>query len=973
MYAEILPNVAGLKTPFHYRVPHALEMRLRVGHLVRISFGKQIAQGIVVSLDSDPPAYLTKFKSIQELVDSDPVLNDQQLELAYWLSRRYFTSPIDCIRLMLPTGLSQRADLHYELLDERFSPQTDAQRRIVQLLLVRGAMLGSQLARALTGRNWRPVIERMVQTGAVRKTPKLAQPAVRPKRVRTVRLTTLRDRVLAGKDELSGRSIPADILQYLVALWPGDPALDSLLQFVDCQRNNLQTLRRRGWLTIVSKERQVFKVASDDELRIWLEKRAIVAPRQAEVVRALLRSGDHLDLKTMRQVSTRVLTSLEAQGVLRISIDAERVQLRINPAQSVVEIDKLRKRDAKIRVIEFLESQNGTAVDVARVYEQCGAKLADLTALWDRGLVVLSETEIVRDSLAHLDFVESGPLVLVEGQREVWRELQKAFDQSKPKPVLLHGVTGSGKTEIYLRAVAAALERGKQALVLVPEIALTPQTVRRFFARFPGRVGLLHSQLSDGERYDTWRRARSGELDVVVGVRSALFAPLPRIGFIAVDEEHEEAYRQDPPVQPPYYNARDVAVEYAYRLGAVCILGSATPDLVSVKRAERGEYDLLSLPKRIMGHGERISGQSGRLRVPSKYRPTSGGNLPAQFINLPPVHVVDMRHELRAGNRTMFSRLLQDALAEVLAQKQQAILFLNRRGHATYVFCRDCGHTLECLRCSIPLTYHRTPNAMICHHCNAQTSVVRQCPQCGGGRIKHFGVGTEAVQAEIERRFPAARTLRWDRDVTRRRGAHEDILRSFSDGEADVLVGTQMIAKGLDLPLVTLVGAISCDVGLALPDYRASERTFQVLTQVSGRAGRGLLGGQAILQTYMPDHHAIRAAASHDYAAFYEHEIRLREQLGYPPFGKLVRFVGSARSLPRIELEAKELAKKLEKLMRVENASSTDIIGPAPCFFRIIARKHRWQIILRGPNPSALLNLRIPTGWRVEIDPLNLL
>ena len=332
---------------------------------------------------------------------------------------------------------------------------------------------------------------------------------------------------------------------------------------------------------------------------------------------------------------------------------------------------------------------NGEAVDVARVYAQSGAKLADLTVLWDRGLVALAETEIMRDSLAHLDFVESDPLVLVGGQRSVWRELHKAFDQSEPKAVLLHGVTGSGKTEIYLRAVAAALERGKKAIVLVPEIALTPQTVRRFFARFPGRVGLLHSQLSNGERYDTWRRARSGDLDVVVGVRSALFAPLPRIGLIAVDEEHEEAYRQDPPVQPPYYNARDVAVEYARRLGAVCILGSATPDLVSVKRAERGEYDLLTLPERIMGHGERISGQAGRLRVRSKYRPTtSSGNLPAQFIRLPPVHVVDMRHELRAGNRSMFSRLLQNALADVLEQKQQAILFLNRAFIPTQNFTR---------------------------------------------------------------------------------------------------------------------------------------------------------------------------------------------------------------------------------------------------------------------------------------------
>ena len=604
---------------------------------------------------------------------------------------------------------------------------------------------------------------------------------------------------------------------------------------------------------------------------------------------------------------------------------------------------------------------------------QTGARLADVTALADRGLLVLVETEIIRDPLTHLDFVPSNPPVLVEGQRSAWRVLQQAFEQRAPKPVLLHGVTGSGKTEIYMRAVAAALRRGKQAIVLVPEIALTPQTVRRFFARFPGRVGLLHSQLSAGERYDTWRRARSGEIDVLVGARSALFAPLPRIGVIAVDEEHEEAYRQDPPVQPPYYNARDVAVEYSRRLGAVCILGSATPDLVSVARAERGDYQLLTLPERIMGHGERIYSQAGRLQVRPRYRPVAGDQLPAQFIPLPPVQVVDMRHELRAGNRSMFSRALQRALEEVLQRQQQAILFLNRRGHATYVFCRDCGHTLECTRCGIPFTYHRNSNRLICHHCNGRRQAVERCPQCGGGRIKHFGVGTEAVQAEVERCFPAARTLRWDWDVTRRRGAHAQILRRFSDREADVLIGTQMIAKGLDLPLVTLVGVISCDVGLSLPDYRAAERTFQVLTQVAGRAGRGLLGGQALLQTYMPEHHAIQAAAAHDHAAFYKHEFELREQHGYPPFGRLARLIGRDRSLARIEAAAHEVAAQLRGRIRAERASSTDIIGPAPCFFGRVARQHRWQVVLRGPNPAALMNIEVPSGWWIELDPLSLL
>ncbi len=374
-----------------------------------------------------------------------------------------------------------------------------------------------------------------------------------------------------------------------------------------------------------------------------------------------------------------------------------------------------------------------------------------------------------------------------------------------------------------------------------------------------------------------------------------------------------------------------------------------------------------------MGHGERISEQAGRLHVRPKYRPVVEPQSPAQFIPLPRVQVVDMRHEMRAGNRSMFSRALQSALEEVLRHEQQAILFLNRRGHATYVFCRDCGYTLECSRCGIPLTYHHTSNQMICHHCNKRRLAVVRCPQCGGGRIKHFGVGTEAVQAEVQRCFPTARTLRWDWDVTRQRGAHENILRSFSERDADILIGTQMIAKGLDLPLVTLVGAISCDVGLSLPDYRAAERTFQVLTQVAGRAGRGLLGGQALLQTYMPDHHAIQAAAAHDYAAFYNHEIELREQHGYPPFGKLARLIGSDRSLSRVETDAEEVAAQLHARIRANRANSTDVIGPAPCFFARVARKYRWQVVLRGPDPAALANIEVPAGWRVELDPLSLL
>ncbi|MDP6770948.1 MAG: primosomal protein N', partial [Anaerolineales bacterium] len=549
---------------------------------------------------------------------------------------------------------------------------------------------------------------------------------------------------------------------------------------------------------------------------------------------------------------------------------------------------------------------------------------------------------------------------LVKGQDDAWNMMKEAFVLSDPKPFLLHGVTGSGKTEIYMRAVSEALRQGKQAIVLVPEIALTAQTVHRFVERFSKRVGLIHSKLSAGEKYDTWRRCRSGGLDVLVGARSALFTPMPNIGLVIVDEEHEEAYRQDPPVQPPYYNARDAAVQYARQLGAVCILGSATPDLTSMTFANKGDFIKVTLPDRIMGHSE-LLGSLDR------------SNSQSQFIKLPDVEIVDMRHELRAGNRSMFSRILKESLAKVFESEQQAILFINRRGHATYVFCRDCGHTLECPRCNIPFTYHSTQEKLVCHHCNLRHNTKTLCPSCNSSRIKHFGVGTESVEDEVKRYFPNVRTLRWDRDVTKTTGSHKQILNRFIDRKADVLIGTQMIAKGLDLPLVTLVGAISCDVGLTLPDYRASERTFQVLTQVAGRSGRSHLGGRAVMQTYMPDHHAIIAAAAHDYDGFYKHEIELRRHHNYPPFGKLVRLLGNNSNHVRVEADAQSIADELRTRVRKYRASSTEVIGPAPCFFSKSAGRYRWHVVLRGRDPAELANINLPNGWRIEIDPLSLL
>jgi primosomal protein N' (replication factor Y) len=553
-------------------------------------------------------------------------------------------------------------------------------------------------------------------------------------------------------------------------------------------------------------------------------------------------------------------------------------------------------------------------------------------------------------------------------------EAEGVRQQIEKSTFLLHGVTGSGKTEIYMRAIDYALARGQQAIVLVPEIALTPQTVRRFAARFPGRVAVLHSRLSDGERYDTWRRARQGLFDIVVGPRSALFTPLPNIGVIVLDEEHDGSYKQTPPVPPPYYHARETAVKLGDILNATVILGSATPDLVTYHKAQAGHYQLVELPKRVMGHRGRVESQAERLAVTPLYQQDSADPDDALTIPLPPIQVVDLRQELRAGNRSIFSRALDKAITETLDRGEQAILFLNRRGTSSFIICRDCGYVARCPRCDMPLTYHRPHASLVCHHCGRREPQTAACPACGSKRIRYFGLGTEQVEEKVQQRWPQARITRWDRDTTAGRTAHEQLLASFINQEADILVGTQMIAKGLDLPLVTLVGVISADVSLSLPDYRTGERAFQVLAQVAGRAGRGLLGGRVIIQTYQPEHYAIQAAADHDYAGFYIEEIRFRTQHTLPPFRRMAKLVWVDPINERGQREAEKLAKALRYHVRELALAATEILGPVPPFFNRIDGRYRWQIIVRSPNPNRLLaDFPIPARWIVDMDPVSTL
>jgi primosomal protein N' (replication factor Y) len=622
-------------------------------------------------------------------------------------------------------------------------------------------------------------------------------------------------------------------------------------------------------------------------------------------------------------------------------------------------------------ILEFLQAEEGP-VDVSWVYAQSGCKRYHLDKLAERGLVDLGLEEVWRDPLEGRVFLPTEPPPLTPDQQDAWVHLRSAISKRRFEAFLLHGVTGSGKTEIYLRAVDDALAQGRRAIVLVPEISLTPQTVARFAGRFPGRVTVVHSGLTDGERYDVWRRARSGLVDVVVGPRSALFTPLSPLGLIVLDEEHDDSYKQQ---SRPAYHAREAALELARLAGATVILGSATPSLESTLRAQRGGIRRLVLSRRILGHARRLADLQAVYHVPQlRYRPVQGGPPETRYLPLPPVQVVDMRAELRAGNRSIFSRALARGLDGALERGEQAILFLNRRGTATFVLCRDCGHVTRCPRCDVPLTYHEARTSLVCHHCGHREPPPEQCPRCGGRRIRRFGLGTAGLEAAVRDRWPDARLLRWDRDTARSAEDHWSILQRFSDGQADVLVGTQMIAKGLDLPLVTVVGVVSADTALNLPDFRAAERTFQLLEQVSGRAGRGLLGGRVVVQTYHPDHYAVRAVERHDYEGFAQAELRFRREVDYPPYVRMARLLYRHREARRAQVAAQDLARELREALAREGLPSTDLIGPAPAFFARLRGRWRWHVILRHADPPAFLrSVGVPPGWRVDVDPVSVL
>ncbi|MGQ9458753.1 MAG: replication restart helicase PriA [Anaerolineae bacterium] len=976
LYAEVVVNrpispgeQLGGKGGFTYLVPPSLRPQVRLGQLVRVPFGDVRQVGVVVGFG--PPPEGMDVRPVEAILDPEPVLLPHQLALARFLARTQLAPLARCVALMLPPGLFPPPEVLLEALPaspEDLAALSGEDRRILDLVRA-GSPLSLRALRRRARQPWPSAYRRLlrlIRLGLVARRSGDARPRLRPRRAETVRLAVAWEAVPEALATLGRESELARLLLSLLRSRDPLPEAEALCRATGSRMASLRALERKGWVRVLPARAWVeWLPPLDDAARLAEEVRGR-APAQAQAIALLAEAGGRSPQEDLEAsgASREALAALERRGWVRRWEESAQAMLLLGEEEALSALAELRGVARALEVLRFLR-QEGRPVWIGGVYAQTAASRATLQALEEAGLIALEDREVPRDPLAGLSFPAEKPPALTPDQEAVWQELERGIAlwlapgrpprEERPPVFLLHGVTGSGKTELYLRALERTLALGRQAVVLVPEIALTPQTIRRFAMRFPGRVTTLHSGLSPGERYDQWRRVRAGQVDVVIGPRSALFAPLPRLGLIVLDEEHETSYKES---RPPCYHAREAALELARLTGSVVLLGSATPSLESAHRAQEGAFRLLSLPQRI-------------------FRPASPegvGEVQAVPGPLPPVHIVDMREELRAGNRSIFSRRLRQALDEALSRGEQAILFLNRRGSATFVLCRDCGHVLQCPRCELPLTYHRAGEALRCHHCGFQMAPPGRCPACGSARIRYFGTGTQRVEEAVKVHWPQARVLRWDLDTARTRGAHERTLHQFATRQADVLVGTQMVAKGLDLPWVTLVGVVAADTALNLPDFRAAERTFQLLTQVAGRAGRSPRGGQVVVQTYLPEHYAIQAASRHDFAAFYREEMAFRRRMGYPPFGRLARllFVHSRWSV--CQRETGRVAEWLEGRLAELGLPGSALLGPVPCFFVRERGRFRWHLVVRAADPVRVLEgVPLGPGWRVDVDPVDLL
>jgi primosomal protein N' (replication factor Y) len=685
------------------------------------------------------------------------------------------------------------------------------------------------------------------------------------------------------------------------------------------------------------------------------ESLAGLAPVERKLLEALA-EADQMKLSDLKEHSpsgtASAIGKLERLGLIRARRQIEDklkpkfqrcVRLAVGPAQSA---GKLSERQRRV-IATLGAAQDG--LTMSELLRATGVSISVVRRLIERGLIETFSRQVRRSPFSRLPKSTAPQIKLTSQQQSILDQITAEMAKGKYATFLLHGVTGSGKTEIYIRAMRECLEVGKTALMLVPEIALTPMFSLRLRSHFGEAVAILHSGLSEGERADEWRQVKSGQAKIVIGTRSAVFAPLENLGLVVVDEEHEPSYKQE---EAPRYHGRDTAIVRAARAGAVVILGSATPSLESFHNARVGKYIYMRLDRR---YGDRPLAQ---------------------------VEAVDMREVFnRHGKRQIFSDELKEALAETCARREQALILLNRRGFSSFLLCRSCGLTMRCPNCEVSLTYHRYNSSLQCHYCNYIRPVPAKCPSCGGIYIHYVGEGTEQIEARLKALFPEMKIARLDRDTTRRRGSYEQILMEFASGGIDLLVGTQMIAKGHDFHNVTLVGVISVDVGLSLPDFRSAERTFQLLTQVAGRAGRGDRPGRVIVQTYHPEHYAIASALRQDYEEFYSREISFRRSMHYPPFVALTSICAHHRDRQWAIGAAHHIAQQLRAL----SDSNLRILGPAPAPLSKLKGEYRFQVLIKSRNRNrarqalaVAIEKAIASGYNtrhisIEVDPISLM
>ncbi|NOU36376.1 MAG: primosomal protein N' [Kiritimatiellaceae bacterium] len=947
----------SLDREFDYLIPEPLRPLVEIGSRVEVPFRSRTVTGFVVGF-ADKSAF-GDLKPIGKVLGEKSLVTESVMELARWMSSYYLAPFETCVRTLLPAVVRNKESGGKKQLTVSLNVDATPSSRFnsFDLSLAVSHSSGGSLS------HWRQ--DGTTYFVTFRLADSLPQEKLKQWQKERDEWLAENPKPAAGRDE--GVVSTEDN----VDATPSSHLAEWQQTYRTCFTERFERWLDQGSGFCVFQRPELRKPVVDAlyaKQGVQYDLRSyIVMPNHVHVLVSPL--GDHTlsaIVQAWKSISARKIKKLTGQSesvwqkgsfdhIVRSpeSLEKFRRYIEENPkglASGTYSIFKREERDGGVastltpkqqKIIDLLQRAGSMLLMELTVAAEVSA--ATIKTLEKKGLVTISNESVYRDPHEGVELLKTEPLALMEQQSVALKQIVEAMDETDPPVLLLHGVTGSGKTEVYLQAISHALEQGKGAIVLVPEIALTPQTVDRFRSRFadkPERVAVLHSSLSDGERYDEWHRIRSGEAQIVVGARSALFAPVHNLGLIVVDEEHEPTYKQD---EVPRYSARDTAVMRGRMEKCAVVLGTATPALESYANAKSGKYRYVELP----------------IRVDDR--------------RMPPIHIVDMRIAAeREGKPVLFSRELVEAIRIRIDRAEQTMIFLNRRGFASSLICPDCGYVAECEHCSVGMTFHKARAKLVCHICGEEKPVPVRCPECKSDKFRHGGAGTEKIEEVMLKLFPKARIERMDSDTMRRKNAHRDVLAKFRTGKIDILIGTQMIAKGLDFPNVTLVGVVNPDHALHMADFRAGERVFQLLTQVAGRAGRGEAAGEVIVQTYTPHHPAVQAARRMDFEGFCEQEMAFRKELGYPPYTHLTCITLRGKNEAEVEATAEKLFQCLEK-----TAAGGIVLSPAiPAPISRMRGEYRWQILLRAARTKTMNDairaafgmMKLPKTVKVTVD-----